>query len=81
MRLISIIAAATMATAGVAVAATSADFKTVDADGNGQISWTEGKAVHPEWTQEAFDSLDKDKSGSLSMEEYQAASTDKKKKM
>lgn len=67
--------------AGVAVilgAAAAADelggleFDTVDADGDGQITFVEILAVAPRASQDAFESFDVDDSGALDRPEYNA---------
>jgi Ca2+-binding EF-hand superfamily protein len=53
--------------------AAEGDFVKVDKDGNGQVSFDEGKAMHPDWTEAAFKTLDTDGSGTLSQQEYDVA--------
>ncbi|MBO0332072.1 EF-hand domain-containing protein [Sneathiella sp. CAU 1612] len=62
----------TLLAAAPALAA-APDFKTVDADGNGSVSFEELIVVMPDTSKEQFAAVDLDKSGELSMEEYIAA--------
>lgn len=62
----------TLLAAAPALAA-APDFKTVDADGNGSVSYEELIVVMPDTSKEQFAAVDLDQSGELSMEEYSAA--------
>jgi Ca2+-binding EF-hand superfamily protein len=62
----------TLLAAAPALAA-APDFKTIDTDGNGSVSFEELIVVMPDTSKEQFASVDLDKSGELSMEEYTAA--------
>lgn len=56
----------------VAIAA-DGDFEKADADTDGKLTFEEGRAVHSDWTEEAFNELDEDEDGTLSKEEHDAA--------
>lgn len=56
-----------------AFAGEHAKFGKVDANGDGQVTFEEGKAVHTDWTQDAFNGLDADQNGTLNEAEYKAA--------
>ena len=66
--------AATLLLSSAAIAATG-DFTKIDANADGKITLEEGMKMHPDWTAEAFKSLDADADGSLNELEYQAALT------
>jgi hypothetical protein len=57
---------------GAALAAAPA-FESVDADGDGQATWSEASAAMPELTEDAFAAADADGDGVLTAEEYAAA--------
>ena len=57
--------------AAPAMAATM-DFKSVDADGDGQVTLVEAMNAGLDWTAEQFAAADTDGSGGLSEEEYKA---------
>ncbi|MCF8465812.1 MAG: EF-hand domain-containing protein [Sneathiella sp.] len=65
-------AAVTILAAAPALAATP-DFKTIDKDGSGSVSFEELIVVMPDISKEKFAAADTDKSGELSMEEYKTA--------
>lgn len=73
MKFVTVLAASTLAFASVALADDHATFAKVDADADGQVTLEEGMKVHADWTEEAFKELDKDGSGALSQEEYEAS--------
>ena len=52
--------------------ASTMDFKSVDADGDGQVTLVEAKDAGIEWTEEQFAAADTDGSGGLSEEEFNA---------
>ena len=66
--------AATLMVSSAAFAATG-DFGKIDANADGKITLEEGMKLHPEWTAEAFKSLDTNADGSLNDTEYEAAVT------
>ena len=66
--------AATLLLSTAAFAATG-DFKKIDANGDGKITLEEGMKLHPDWTAEAYKSLDTNADGSLNELEYEAAAT------
>ena len=66
--------AATLLLSTAAFAATG-DFKKIDANGDGKITLEEGMKLHPDWTAEAFKSLDTNADGSLNELEYETAAT------
>jgi len=71
-KLIISTATVTLLAAAPALAA-APDFKTIDTDGNGSVSFEELVVVMPDTSKEQFASVDLDKSGELSVEEYTAA--------
>jgi hypothetical protein len=66
-----------VATLSVSTAAISAtgDFTKIDANADGKITLDEGMKLHPDWTAEAFKSLDTNADGSLNELEYETAVT------
>ncbi|WP_373087130.1 EF-hand domain-containing protein [Sneathiella sp.] len=66
-------AAAVMVLAAAPALAATPDFKSVDTDGNGSVSYEEMIVVMPDASQDAFKSADADQNGELSQEEYDAA--------
>ena len=64
--------AATLMLSSVAFAATG-DFGKIDANADGKITLEEGMMLHPDWTAEAFKSLDTNADGTLNTLEYEAA--------
>ena len=66
--------AATLLLSSAAFAATG-DFIKIDANADGKITLEEGMKLHPDWTAEAFKSLDTNADGSLNTLEYEAAVT------
>ena len=66
--------AATLLLSTAAFAATG-DFSKIDANADGKITLEEGMKLHPDWTAEAFKSLDKNADGALDQAEYEAAAT------
>jgi hypothetical protein len=65
---------ATLMVSSAAIAATG-DFNKIDANADGKITIEEGMKMHPDWTAEAFKSLDADADGSLNELEYETALT------
>jgi hypothetical protein len=55
--------------------AQAADFKTTDADGDGQVTLEEGAAAGFQWTEEQFAAADADSNGVLSDAEFATAAT------
>jgi opacity protein-like surface antigen len=70
MKKIALALAATLATAGAALAQAP---EVKDADGNGTFSLTEVQAAYPSATEEAFKAADTDASGELSADELAKA--------
>ncbi|TNE35290.1 MAG: EF-hand domain-containing protein [Alphaproteobacteria bacterium] len=68
-KLLISVAALSILAAAPAMAATG-NFKKVDANGNGTISFQELKAAMPSATKAKFAAADKDKSGELSKKEF-----------
>ena len=66
--------AATLLLSTAAFAATG-DFGKIDANADGKITLEEGMKLHPDWTAEAFKSLDTNADGFLNDMEYEAAVT------
>ena len=66
--------AATLLLSTAAFAATG-DFGKIDANADGKITLEEGMKLHPDWTAEAFKSLDTNADGSLNELEYETAVT------
>ena len=66
--------AATLLLSSAAFAATG-DFGKIDANADGKITLEEGMKLHPDWTAEAFKSLDTNADGFLNDMEYEAAVT------
>jgi hypothetical protein len=66
--------AATLLLSTAAFAATG-DFSKIDANADGKLTLEEGMKLHPEWTAEAFKSLDTNADGSLNELEYETAVT------
>jgi hypothetical protein len=66
--------AATLLLSSAAYAA-SGDFVQIDANADGKITLEEGVKLHPDWTADAFKSLDKNADGALDKAEYDAAAT------
>ena len=66
--------AATLLLSSAAFAATG-DFGKIDANTDGKITLEEGMKLHPDWTAEAFKSLDTNADGFLNDLEYEAAVT------
>lgn len=65
---------ATLLLSSAAIAATG-NFSKIDANGDGKITLEEGMKMHPDWTAEAFKSLDTNADGSLNQQEYETAVT------
>jgi hypothetical protein len=65
---------ATLMASSAAIAATG-DFSKIDANSDGKITLDEGMKLHPDWTAEAFKSLDTNADGSLNQLEYETAVT------
>ncbi len=65
---------ATLMVSSAAIAATG-DFAKIDTNADGKITLEEGKKLHPDWTAEAFKSLDTNIDGSLNELEYETAVT------
>ena len=59
--------------ASVAAQAAEMDFATVDADGDGVVTFEEATAAGWEWSEEQFDEADADGDGALNSEEFAAA--------
>jgi hypothetical protein len=55
-----------------AMAQMATDFVVVDADGSGDVSLTEARAVWPDLSEEAYAAADGDQNGSLNQAEYEA---------
>ena len=70
-KLLTAIAALGLAT-GPALAQ-MADWQTTDANADGMVTMEEGAAAGYEWTEEQFKAADTDGNGSLSEEEFTAA--------
>lgn len=70
-----IIAFAATLMASSAVIAATGDFSKIDANADGKITLEEGMKMHPDWTAEAFKSLDTNADGSLNELEYETAVT------
>lgn len=66
--------AATLLVSTAAFAATG-DFVKIDANADGKITLEEGMKLHPDWTAEAFKSLDTNADGALNELEYETAVT------
>ena len=66
--------AATLMVSSAAFAATG-DFGKIDANADGKITLEEGMKLHPDWTAEAFKSLDTNGDGFLNDMEYETAVT------
>ena len=66
--------AATLLLSTAAFAATG-DFSKIDANADGKITLEEGMKLHPDWTAEAFKSLDTNADGTLNELEYETAVT------
>ncbi|HUQ36911.1 MAG TPA: PRC-barrel domain-containing protein [Aestuariivirga sp.] len=66
--------AATLLLSTAAFAATG-DFSKIDVNADGKLTFEEGMKLHPEWTAEAFKSLDTNADGSLNELEYETAVT------
>lgn len=65
---------ATLLLSSAAIAATG-DFNKIDANADGKITMDEGMKMHPDWTAEAFKSLDTNTDGALNELEYETALT------
>jgi len=66
--------AATLMVSSAAFAATG-DFGKIDVNADGKITLEEGMKLHPDWTAEAFKSLDTNGDGFLNDMEYETAVT------
>ena len=66
--------AATLLLSTAAFAATG-DFSKIDANADGKLTLEEGMKLHPDWTAEAFKSLDTNADGTLNELEYETAVT------
>lgn len=71
-RIMSITAAFLLSTTAFAE---TGDFAKIDANADGKITLEEGMKLHPDWTADAFMTLDKDSDGMLSQIEYETAAS------
>ena len=72
MKKLLISAAALTVLAAAPALAAMPDFKSIDKNGNGSVSFEELIVVMPDASKEQFAAADKDKSGELSQEEYKS---------
>jgi hypothetical protein len=70
-----VIALALVGLSALPAFAQAADFKTTDADGDGQVTLEEGTAAGFKWTEEQFAAADADSNGVLSEAEFATAAT------